>query len=580
MRNVAVWFVLAAVLSSAISAAGQVTSQPRRPAEPSPEERAAYFRDRERWVTVDQDGLVVKFQRLDASVQLRSRLADVPVVRMSLAGEVLWSAGVGDVVVVNRLAVSRAEDLNGRSLLKHFPSGPLAQGHDMPVTWLVDEDRFEHPQTRKAPVRVDAIRLTTLPSGLGVLEGEVAVYRAAGATTTVIPLQQTMTPIAMAPGVEAEVHIVSESDGSETAEVTVTRPPLRQMGEFRLPHILPLGLGDVRDADSWNTRVLTIRSLRSEVAADGTVRDRWHLVPRERGALPVGCAIRVRVVPDLTYAPIPFSITNVNLSGEAEIPAGATIPRRATSSDALTLTFFDPYSTGPRRTSNKPGEVRLRAQFEFGKPGVYSLAPEPDIVSAVDDQGRLVQLRSGGVWNALSDRWTFRELSMPRPSSLADFVLDTADDAVSIDSLRGVWPVLRATGLTRKAMPLATAHTPVRLTESVRVGVRRISTDRDTRRFTLRVYVDTREAAGGLRLPHIELPLYRPLDAPGEPARVIVQPDQHSGKDSHGEWTEWSCTVPRQATSGGAELLFDIVESVEDLSIEFEVTDYPILYDR
>ncbi|VAX40240.1 hypothetical protein MNBD_PLANCTO03-1446, partial [hydrothermal vent metagenome] len=471
---------LLVILSARISGQEESPAQPR-PYELSLQERAAYYTDEQRWPSFQHAGLELTFRALEAKIKLGSRLATNPESSLGMWGAVRWTPEAGDLIVGRVAIIHRAEDQAGRSLLRRPRlSRPLASHN---LRWNIHQSRDRPSFSFRTDVSVGFNQLGYLPATIKVFEGEFPVWRSLGATLTRVPFETTTAPIELAPEVEASVVLGKDERGRTIADVVIVQPEPGEIGPLHLPRVLRPESSDfvtasgdlVRDI-GWDTPPPAPDAERAAAEA-GKKLIRWRFVQAREKDWPVGVGIRVRVVQNVYYDPIPFVLRDIPVLEEPPLPQGAVVPRRTSTRGPFSLSFLDPSGPGRREgvTVTREGaflRLGVSLAIEADTPA-FGVADAPILREAQDSSGvpfEVSPYQPAILFWTDGIRFYPQHKRTGRTTLSARFAVDPG--IRGIDTMRGTWPIWIVESSTEHVIPLEVIRDPISLSPEVGLSIR------------------------------------------------------------------------------------------------------------
>lgn len=558
------------------AALAQQEGAPTAVSDLSPEERRAYFGRQSRWPPTEHGGLIFEISDVSVEYSVPNRLSAVPKAEVTVRGTVHWTPEGGDVLIAAPMLIQHAEGHDGEPIYEAPDDLPIRSG--IITEWVVDADRSHTSPLVTTSVLDKLGGLAAVPSHVRRMEGLVRVWRLKGATTTAVPLRRSGKPLELAPGVHATVTAGEDETGHEALDITIAHPAPTLVHGVEFPAVLFPDSLDFLDADGavvrgidWGTPPAKPDDI-LRLEASGHKVHRWRLLAPRGRPFPEGVSLRIRVVPEAVYEPIAFSIADVPITGEPPLPPGATPPRRTFRNGPLRLTFFDP-GPGSSGGSVYRDTVILRPHLTNSQPSMeLDIASNPTIRQARDASGGDMTL----VPTTASSEGG--EYSSPRPGGLPalhrlSVRLQTEPEIDGIELLEGVWPIWRVTDRLDYQFAAEALREPIEIVPGLRVAVRQVTRSAGKTQARIRWYVETERSDAGLELPILS-PLYFRDPSEGGPLRSTTAGPATPGHDANGQYVQR--TYSAGSTNTDLEFVVSIVRAVEDLSIDFAVTDMPL----
>lgn len=577
---------------SAIPSVAQVESPPARfPSDLEPIERAALYGESIRFPTVRHGPFELKVEELSARVGVPARMADPGSRSLQCSGQLRWSAEAGDFLLYGIATPREASDGLGDSFLNYWEPSPHWVNNG--VDWRVDAYRNGAEPEESAIVTLEFQHLRALPQRVGVIAAEVPMWRVVDPRTFTIPLELTQGPVSLLPDWTAEVF--AEQDHAGTAFVVVRVAYWGERtevipGMVSVPHVLGpeacdwLGVDGQRDRSlTWYPTRVTPAEAR-EFAERGATVWRWGF-RTTTGEFPTGRSIRIRLVNQLQYDPIPFEIREIPLTEESPLPDGASVPKRSAERGVLRLEFSE-QSQSQQLFEQVPGEahatINLRGTLlctSSAEPLGFLLSP---IVSVAENQAGqsfadgYIRPAESLSRNRLLD-WSDVEQDYSGPRQMQVTMSFQVDpQTAGIGRLLAEVPIWRATEVAEHQLEVQTSAQQVAVEPGVGVQVSvHPSPDGVNAYIKIRVDVDEQAAIAGLPVPWVTHPVLLRAGDPNPPSEFFVRGD---GSGEGSRWIEYDLTTSmRTLQTENPAIRLRIVRGVAYEPLAFELTDFPLV---
>lgn len=244
---------------------------------------------------------------------------------LSLTGEFSWTPDADDFYCADAFVIHEATDGNGRSLLDAW--NPQPGGARDRVSWHVGPGRDEPPFPERHYPFAEFHTLKAIPQTIAKLSGEFARWRVTDVQTHIIPVKITRTPTDLAPDWTAEIFTETDPVGEVFVVLRIaywgeqTEAAPGELNAPTLPALLGPSVNDHLGADGKadpKLRWYPTRPTPAEIqdfADKGAIVWRWGF-QRSDGQFPADNALRVRIVQQVEYDPIPFLIEDIDLIGQ------------------------------------------------------------------------------------------------------------------------------------------------------------------------------------------------------------------------------------------------------------------------
>ncbi|MFG0242466.1 MAG: hypothetical protein ACF8R9_06770 [Phycisphaerales bacterium JB054] len=592
IRHTSVVVVL--VFAIGFPAVGQDgTDAERYPSDLSLAERAALYGQARLLPRVEQDGFILQADYLTSHVQLSANLTDIGSRTLGLSGHLRWSKEAGDFVISNIAIPRAARDAEGESFLDRWiPDPPPAASYG--TQWRVDAYRTNAKPEQDCPFTLQFAGLRRLPETIGVLTAELPVWHVVEAETITIPLEVTPTPVQLRADWTAEVFEEKGFDGTPFVVVRVA-----YWGEqvevvpdhISLPHLLGpescdwLGPDGKRDPQlTWYPTRIS-RDEARDFADRGARIWRWGFQIANNAA-PAGRSIRIRIVDDLEYDPIPFEIRDVPLLAERPLPPDRQVPKRVAERGPLSVEFKEAGQSNGL-FSHQPGEpeatVFLRGTLRkapTAEPLGVLLVP---IVEVAEDQdGRSIldgySPQKDPLRNSMYNDWLDleRDYTQQRHMQVA-LNFRVHPGTTSLKRLEAKVPAWRATSVREHSVPIQATARPAIDEDGLRIQVVSVQPrDEADVVVTVRVEVEDASELGGLPMPWIVSPAIVHASGRYDDGSQLLRARQ-SGQEAGWRWVEFTCSSsPLTLNAEGAAVRVRVVSEAEFEPLEFELTDFPL----